>query len=97
MPITSTSVFQRSSSATHQTVAGEAIVIDLNTGSYYSLNETGTWLWEHLDGQRPVADLARELAAVCEIPDQAAAVQNDLIELLDNLSREKLVLAVQSF
>ena len=36
--------FRRSTNATHQTVASEAISIDLNTGSYYSLNETGTWL-----------------------------------------------------
>ena len=94
MPITAESVFQRSPSATHQTVAGEAIVIDLDTGSYYSLNETGTWLWENLDGRRNVAQLAQELAVVCDIPDQAATVQTDLVELLGNLLQEKLVLAV---
>lgn len=94
MPITAGSVFQRSPSATHQTVAGEAIVIDLDTGSYYSLNETGTWLWENLDGRRNVEQLAQELAAVCDIPDQAATVQTDLVELLGNLLQEKLVLAV---
>ena len=68
--ITPDGVFRRSPNATHQTVAGEAILIDLNTGSYYSLNETGTWLWEHLDGKRTVGELAAELAVVCNIPDQ---------------------------
>lgn len=32
--------------------AGGAILIDLNSGLYYSLNQTGTWLWENLDGRR---------------------------------------------
>ena len=93
MNITANTVFQRSPSATHQSVAGEAIVIDLNTGSYYSLNETGTWLWENLDGQRNVGQLARDLAEFCNIPDQIDTVQADLIELLQHLQAEKLVVA----
>ena len=91
-PITPDSIYQRSPSATHQSVAGEAILIDLNTGSYYSLNETGTWLWEHLDGKRTVGELATELAIACNIPDQVDAIQGDVIELLTDLTREKLVL-----
>ena len=91
-PITPNSIYQRSPSATHQSVAGEAILIDLNTGSYYSLNETGTWLWEHIDGKLTVGELAAELAAVCNIPDQVDAIKGDVIELLTDLTREKLVL-----
>ena len=92
MNITGNSVFERSPSATHQAVAGEAIVIDLNTGSYYSLNETGTWLWEHLDGKRTIGDLAMELAVACNIPDQVEIVQQDLIDLVANLLKEGLVI-----
>ena len=94
MNITANTIFQRSPSATHQSVAGEAIVIDLNTGSYYSLNETGTWLWENLDGQRNVGQLAQDLAAFCNIPDQVDTVLTDLIELLGNLAKEVLVVQV---
>lgn len=91
MPITSNSVYQRSPSATHQTVAGEAIVIDLNTGSYYSLNETSTWLWENLDGRRNVGQLAQELAAECDIPQQVEMVQSDVAEVLAELTKQSLV------
>ena len=90
--VTPDDVFRRSPNATHQSVAGEAILIDLNTGSYYSLNETGTWLWEHLDGKLTVGELAAELAAVCNIPDQVDAIKGDVIELLTDLTQEKLVL-----
>lgn len=91
MTLTATSVFQRSPSATHQTVAGEAIVIDLNTGSYYSLNETGTWLWENLDSRRNVSQLAQDLAVVCDIPQQAEMVQDDVLEVLAELVKQGLV------
>jgi hypothetical protein len=90
--ITPSSILQRAPDATHQTVAGEAILIDLNTGSYYSLNETGTWLWEHLDGRRTVGELATDLAVACDIPDQVDMVRNDLIELVATLAQEKLIL-----
>jgi hypothetical protein len=90
--ITPDHVFKCSPNATHQTVAGEAILIDLNTGSYYSLNETGTWLWEHLDGKRTIGELATELAVACAIPDQVELVRDDLIELVAKLAQEKLVL-----
>ena len=89
--ITANRIFKRSPNATYQTVAGEAILIDLNSGSYYSLNETGTWLWEHLDGKRTVGELATELAVACDIPDQVDMVQNDLIDLATNLLKERLV------
>ena len=91
-PITPNNIYQRSPSATHQSVAGEAILIDLNTGSYYSLNETGTWLWEHLDGKRTIGELAMDLAVACDIPDQVSMVQQDLNALVANLLKEGLVI-----
>lgn len=89
--IATDSIFERSVSATHQTVAGEAILVDINTGSYYTLNETGTWVWENLDGQRTIGSLAQELAELSDIPDQVDMVEEDLIELLGQLARERLV------
>lgn len=91
-PITASTILQRSPNATHQTVAGEAILIDLTTGSYYSLNETGTWLWEHLDGKRTIGELAMDLAVACDIPDQVRMVQQDLNDLVANLLKESLVI-----
>ena len=90
--VTPDDIFIRSTNATHQTVAGEAILIDLNTGSYYSLNETGTWLWEHLDGKHTIDELAADLAVACDIPDQVSMVQQDLNDLVANLLKEGLVI-----
>ena len=89
--ISTNSTFQRSVSATYQTVAGEAILVDINSGSYYTLNETGTWVWENLDGQRTIGLLAQELAQLSDIPDQVDRVEQDLIELLGQLAEERLV------
>lgn len=76
--------------AAHQTVGEEAILINLTTGSYYSLNDTGTMFWELLDGQRTIADCARLIAAEYEV--EAAEVEADLLELAADFKQEGLII-----
>lgn len=83
---------QRSPAATHQVVGGEAIIINIDTGAYYSLNDTGTMFWELLDGQRTIADCARTIAARYEV-DDTALVEADLLELAAEFKAEGLIVA----
>ena len=80
---------QPSPDAACQPVGDEAILINLNTGAYYSLNETGAMFWQLLDGQRTIADCARLIAL-----DYEAAVEmieTDLLELATELNEEGLI------
>jgi hypothetical protein len=80
---------RHSPNAAHQAVGEEAILINLHTGAYYSLNDTGTMFWELLDGQRTIADCARLIAAEYEV--EAAVVEADLLELAADFDQEGLV------
>lgn len=53
---------QRRSDVTFQSVAGEAILIRMDTGTYFSLNKIGTELWHRLDGQRSLEQHAQAIA-----------------------------------
>ncbi len=79
----------RSPNATHQTVGEEAILVNLNTGSYYSLNDTGTLFWELIDGRRTLADCAVEVAKAYDVG--AEVVEADLLELAAEFFDEGLV------
>ncbi len=81
---------QHSPNAAYQTVETEAILINLITGSYYSLNDTGTMFWELLDGQRTIADCARLIAAEYEV--EASVVEADLLELAADFKQEGLII-----
>lgn len=59
-------ILGRSANATFQVVAGEAIVIRMDTGAYYSLNEVGTDFWELLDGRTTLEQHAQTIAAKYE-------------------------------
>lgn len=73
-------------------VDGEAVLISLTTTHYYSLNDTGTFVWELLAGGAHTAeDLADAVAARYRRP--VDGVLDDVRLLLDELVREDLVLA----
>jgi hypothetical protein len=80
---------QRSPNATFQIVADEAILIHLQTGVYYSLNEVGTAFWELLDGTRTLDDCASHIAAEYNAPPEV--VKADLVELAGELAAEGLI------
>jgi hypothetical protein len=79
----------QSPDATHQTVGEEAILINLNTGTYYSLNDTGTMFWELLDGRRTIADCAQRIAQDYDVEPEV--VQADLLELATHFKDEGLI------
>ena len=56
------SILQRAENVTFEVVADEAILIDINTGTYFSLNEVGTEFWEMLDGTQTIEQHAAVIA-----------------------------------
>lgn len=72
-----------------RTMEGEAVLLDLNSEEYYSLNEVGSRVWELADGQHSVGDMVD--AIVTEYEAERAQVREDVLDLLDELSREGLV------
>ena len=79
---------QHSPNATFQIVADEAILIHLNSGVYYSLNDVGTSFWNMLDGQRTIGECAQAIAAEYSAPPEV--VLGDLLELAGELAAEDL-------
>lgn len=57
-----TTKLKRSDNVTFQNVAGEAILIRLDTGTYFSFNKVGTEFWDMLDGRRTIEQHAITLA-----------------------------------
>jgi hypothetical protein len=55
-------ILKRAKNVTFEVIAGEAILIDMSTGTYFSLDEVGTVFWQMLDGARTLADLADHIA-----------------------------------
>lgn len=83
-------ILRRSENAVFEVVAGEAILIRLDTGTYFSLNKVGTEFWEMLDGKQSIGDQAAVIAAKYDV--DITTVSADLLELAGKMAADNLVL-----
>jgi hypothetical protein len=72
---------------------GTAVLLDLESKFYFTLNETAVFVWRLLSERGSPAPSREQLvqAVIAEFETDAAVVQADLTSLLDELSREHLV------
>ena len=72
-----------------QEAGGQAVVLQLENGEYFSLDDVGTHVWRLCDGSRNVVQIA---AAICSKFDaDTLTVERDVRELIEELERHKLV------
>ncbi len=84
-------ILTRSENAAFEVVADEAILIRLDTGTYFSLNKVGTEFWEMLDGQQSISDHAAVIANKYAV--ETTIVLPDLLELAGKMADDDLVVA----
>ena len=79
-----------SDKVTWRILDGEVVIINNETSYYYSLNKTGTFLWNLLvDKEMSMEEI---VANVCSSYDQnGEAVIEDIKNVLDELYKEKLI------
>lgn len=72
-----------------QQAADTMILLSLDNGQYYELNDVGRCVWELCDGTRRIDEM---VSMVCDTYDASAeAIRADVMELLQELVEEKLL------
>src|SRR5438552_16269627 len=67
----------------------EGVLVDLNSKKYYQLNETATMVWRGLERRMTTGEIAKEMAAVYDVPADRAVTS--VKKLLGSLCASKLV------
>lgn len=75
--------------AVSEIVEDQAVIIHLDTGAYLSLNATGAFLWQRLDGQTPLAAIAAALAAAYAVNPEITGA--DVLALAAELEEEGFI------
>lgn len=70
-------------------VEGETIVLHLESGTYFSLNEVGAVVWAALDEPRTLRDLSVRVMAEYEVDEARCAT--DIQSLVEKLLDEKMI------
>jgi hypothetical protein len=57
--------------------------------SVFTLNETGAFIWEQIDGKRSVGDIIATLTTEYEIDNKIA--EEDVLSFIDNMSKYLII------
>jgi len=75
-------------------LGGQTVILGIETGKYYSLNEIGSRVWGFLQQPRTIGEI-RDLT-VSEYAVDAAQCEADLLALFEQLADEKLIQVIES-
>jgi hypothetical protein len=70
-------------------VAGEAVILNLKTGTYHSLNPVGARIWQLIQETKTVRDIINTL--VTEYDVELTVCERDLQELIKQLESAHLI------
>ena len=70
---------------------GEAVILDLVSGTYFGLNEVGTRIWRLVDEGRDLSQIADVMAS--EYQADRETIARDVARLLDDLRARRLIVA----
>jgi hypothetical protein len=79
----------KSKDVTWKVLDGETVLLNLDTGVYFTLNATGTAAWELFDGQTSLTEITRVLCEQSDVTLEQG--RRDLMELTKALMDEGLV------
>lgn len=70
-------------------LGGEAVILNLNSGIYYGLNEVGARIWELLQQPQTVLNLRDTITTEYETSPEAC--EHDILAVLHDLQAAKLI------
>jgi hypothetical protein len=70
-------------------LAGEAVLLDLESGRYYGLNESGTRMWSLLVRHGRIGLALRDLLQEYDVPSER--LEKDLLLFVETLASRKLL------
>ena len=73
-----------------QEVEHQAVLLDIESGEYFALNEVGKRVWDLCDGTRTLAQVAAAICSEYDVPPDTAL--DDTAALLENLAGAGLVI-----
>jgi len=94
MMVAANGIWQKNPALAWREIENETVIISPAESVMHELNDTGSLLWRSIDGRRSAEDLAALLAEQYEVSARVALA--DTLELLDELSRRRLLITIES-
>ena len=80
----------RSENFIHNVIDGELVMMNIETGSYVSMNNTGKIIWEQLEQSKTVEEIISDLLTQFEI--ERSQCEADVLPFIDKMIEQNLVI-----
>jgi hypothetical protein len=89
-----TSILSQSTTIVTRKTGNEYVLVPITNNiadmnSVYTLNETGAFIWEQIDGKRTLEDIINELINEYDIDRQNA--ESDVFSFIENMSKYLII------
>ena len=71
---------------------GEAVLLNIQTGRYFGLNDVGTTIWTLIQTPRAIEAILQEMIALYDVPE--LALRADLLRFLTDMEKRNLIRVV---
>ncbi len=85
--------WEKSPDVIERIIDGEAVLLDLKSGVYYSLNAVGTSIWDKLSEAVSAMEIETALMEEYDVPQEV--IKSDVRDIIKDLSDEGLIREVQ--
>ncbi len=68
---------------------GEAVILNLTNGIYYTLDRVGTVIWQEVTAGKDIEEIVKIVCA--RFDEEASVVRGDIEKLLAHLKQEQLI------
>lgn len=81
--------FKRGGKVTWRVFENECILLNLDTGFYYTLSDVGRFIWESIEDSKPLSEICEAITNKYNVDYRTA--KNDLLDIIQDLKKEHLV------
>lgn len=74
----------------HSAIENEVVLLSIDNGKYYRLNQLGSIIWERIDFPIEIAVLCHELMDEYDVTLEDC--ENEVLAFVEQLSKDKLIL-----
>lgn len=88
MPVTIRNSFVLSSAAIFRDLDGEAVILDISSGTYFGLNAVGASIWQLIEQHGQLSAVLEALSGEFDAPRDV--LERDLLALVTQLAEARL-------
>ena len=81
-------------SLVHEEVEGELVIVDTESGKYFSLNSLAAEIFLGLEQEHSIEQIRERITS--RFPDKAGEINADISELLEDFKRQEILVSKQS-